>query len=474
MERALAHQLAERLDEAAATYAEVLHTAPDTHDALHMLGAIALRRGDLHEARRLIVAAMKLRHPYPAIARNLQFIADAERAAAQPAVPQHPSIDLCERALPILVDLALRPRDASARGRPALAARDPDRAPTVHLIRAAPATAADPGWLVRRLAGLLSFADLKIWAADNLRGDVIAGTPVRRIEAELMRFPQGGCHIFVGIDSNGLEWVSRANAERVIVLCPPAPPAQFLDQLRALSGDGARSLDLVFPSRAMAARFGRGHAVFAPPVVLRDNPPGLNRAKDSARARLAGLQVGVVGSNWRGEAPTAEAQFLQDVVAGAGTLTLYDAGLLRYTLGGNASVRFRARSDDGLEDFLDSLDCLLVGPEPWWREGDGRALFTALASGVPVLCPAASCYAEYIVNGVDGLLYDSPEDAVRQLVELRRAPARSAWLGWAARTKLVKLFAAAPPAGIVRQLVMGHPIGSHPDRAEPMRQAAIA
>jgi tetratricopeptide (TPR) repeat protein len=458
MERALAHQLAERFDEAAEAYAAVLSKAPETHDALHMLGTIELRRGDLQEAKRLIVAAMRLRNPYPAIERNLQLVHDAERAAALPGVLHRPTIDLCERALPILVDLALHSRPAQ----------------TVHLVRAAAVTAVDPGWLVQRLAALLSFADLQIWAADGLRGDKVAGPPMRRIDAELALFPRGGCHIFVGIDINDIEWVSRADAERVIVICPPAPPAQLLEQLRALSGDGARKLDLVFPSRAMALRFGTGHTVLAPPVALRANPPALNRARDSARARLAGLQVGGVGRNWRGEAPTAEGQLLQDVVASAGTLVLYDAGLLRYTLGGNASVRFRERSENGLEAFLDSLDCLLLGAEPWWREGDGRELFTAMASGVPVLCPAASIYAEYITNGVDGLLYDSPEDAVRQLVDLRRSPARIAWLGWAARAKLARLIASAPAAGIVRQLVTGRAIASYRDYAEPTRREAIA
>jgi hypothetical protein len=362
----------------------------------------------------------------------------------------------------------------AARSKRAPSTRNSDPAQSVHLVRAAAATAADPGWLVQRLAALLSFAEVQIWVADNLRGEMIAGTAVRRVDAELPRFPRGGCHIFVGIDIKDLEWISRAEAERVVVICPPAPPAQLLDQLRVLSGDGARNLDLVFPSRAMAARFGTGHAVLAPPVELRANPPALNRARDSARARLAGVQVGVVGRNWRGEAVSAETQFLQDVVACAGTLALYDAGLLRYTLGASASVRFRARGENGLEAFLDSLDCLLVGPEPWWREGNGRELFTAMASGVPVLCPAASIYAEYITDGVDGLLYDSPEQALRQLVELRRSPARSAWLGWAARAKLAKLTAAAPPADIVRQLVTGHPIASSDDCAEPMRREAIA
>ena len=114
MARALEHQLAERFDEAAEAYTAVLGRAPHTHDALHMLGAIKMRRGELEEAKRLIVAAMSLRPSYSAIEHNLQMIQDAERAEERMSVQRSPSVELCERALPILVDLALRPRDPKA------------------------------------------------------------------------------------------------------------------------------------------------------------------------------------------------------------------------------------------------------------------------------------------------------------------------------------------------------------------------
>jgi hypothetical protein len=473
MERALEHQLAERFDEAAETYAAVLAKAPRTHDALHMLGAIKLRRGELREARRLIIAAMRLRPAYAVIEHNLQLIAEAERAAERLFVQRSPSVELCERALPILVDLVLRAGGLQAPLARPTATGSPEMPGPVHLIRGARASDVDPGWLTRRLATLLTPADLHLWTTDNARDTGIVGRGVRCIDAQLGYLPRGGCHVFVGIEGDCAHWVRQAEAERVVVICAPAPPADFLDQLRAIAWDGARPVDLVFPSQAMAARFGTGHAVLPPPVELRDDPPALTRDKDSARARLAGLRVGVVGRNWRGEPPAEEAKFLKEVVASAGTLALYDAGLLRFSLGGESAVSFHARKEAGLEPFLDTLDCLLVCPDPWWREGDGRELFTAMASGVPVLCPAASIYAEYIADGVDGLLYRSQEEAMQQLVNLRRAPARVAGIGLAARVKVAKLVDAAAMAGAVRQLVTGNPVPSEPGRAEPPRLKAI-
>jgi tetratricopeptide (TPR) repeat protein len=471
MARALEHQLAERFDAAAEIYSAVLAKAPRTHDALHMLGAIKMRRGELREARRLIVTAMRLRAPYAAIEHNLQLIQDAERVIERLSVRRPASTELCERALPILADHLLSARDPETRARRAGASAHLGTTGPVHVIQATPGTEVDPGWFVRRLAAILAATDLHLWTADGSRESEVVGRKLRRIAPELGLFPRGGCHLFVGIDIACTEWIDRAEAERVIVICQPAPAADFLDQLRALAWDGRRSVELVFPSQAMAARFGSGHAVLPPPAELRSHPPALSRDKDSARARLAGLQVGVIGRNWRGEAPAKEAQFLTQIAAGAGTLALYDAGLLRFNLGGDASVHFHPRRPDGLEPFLDAVDILLVYPEPWWREGDGRELFTAMASGVPVLCPAGSIYAEYIAEGVDGLLYRSRAEAVQQLVELRRAPTRVASLGAAARAKAARLLDAPTIAGCVGRLVTGNASPAEPGPSEPPLRA---
>jgi glycosyltransferase involved in cell wall biosynthesis len=456
MARALRYQLAERFDEAADAYAAVLAMAPLTHDALHMLGAIEMRRGNVKEAKRLIVAAMGLRPSYPAIELNLQLVLDAERREEQPPpVQKRPCIELCERALPILVDLALRGRDPNACGQRATLTGSADSGGGVHLIHAARDTEADPSWLARRLAAILSPESPHIWV-DRRQAPGVAGGSARRIDSDLEYFPRGGCHIFVGIDIDCTEWVGRAQAERVVVICQPAPQFDFLDRLRAIGCDGARPIELVFPSRAMAARFGPGHAVLPPPVELRADPPALSRDQNTARSRLAGVKVGVIGNNWCGRPLAEEAQFLTQVVASAGNLELYDAGLLRFHLGGKASVRFHARHDAGLEAFLDALDCLLICPEPWWLEGTGRELLTAMASAVPVICPAGSIYAEYINHGADGLLYGTCEEALQQLVDLRRAPARIGRLARGAYAKVADLADPVAAADRLRQLVTGN------------------
>jgi glycosyltransferase involved in cell wall biosynthesis len=97
-----------------------------------------------------------------------------------------------------------------------------------------------------------------------------------------------------------------------------------------------------------------------------------------------------------------------------------------------------------------------------------------MAAGVPVLCPRSSIYAEYIDHGVDGLLYDTREDAVRQLAGLRGAPARTAALGRAARAKVARFVESKRMASAVRDLLAGRHAPPESARAEPVRRVAAA
>ncbi|HZI82893.1 MAG TPA: SEC-C metal-binding domain-containing protein [Casimicrobiaceae bacterium] len=447
MELALKEQLAERLTEAAAHYSEVLSRAPNTHDALHMLGAIELRRGNFAEAKKLILAALALRPPYPDIEHNLRMAEDLERAARVGAGRPVASPEaLCEKALPILVDLVLRPaRRESSQGRSPAAPRASAR--SVHIISGV-RESSDDGWLLRRIAALLAAERPMTWTGGDARAR--ASSPRDRIGGR-GDFPDGGCHVFVGIDFDCDEWIERGTAERVVVFCQPAPPSQCLQQLRAISRDGTRPVELVFPSRAMAARFGGGHAVLPPPIASdADLATAEPRFASPALRRFA---AGLTGRHWQGTAPGEDAEFLRRLGSAAGTLELYDPGALRYVVGADPAARCRSRSATAMRRFLSSVDCLLHPAGSWWLEGDGRELFMAMAAGVPVICPRSSIFAEYIEHGVDGLLYDRRDEALEHIAALRGSPTLLTGLGRGAHAKVAALAAPERAAGVVRQIV---------------------
>ncbi|MGI8895507.1 MAG: SEC-C metal-binding domain-containing protein, partial [Casimicrobiaceae bacterium] len=306
MERALQYQTSNQLPEAARLYEDVLLRAPATHDALHMLGVIALGLDELDLAERLILDALALRPEYPAIAHNLLLVRDA-KAARECALPE----ELCERALAVLNDLALA--NAPRPGQPATSGEE---APLIHLIGRMHAGDSDDAWLLRRIAELLGTTRHNIWATDGDARGAFRSDGVRVVDAAIGEYPHGGVHVFVGIDFDCVEWVERADAERVIVFCQGARPSLWLDRLRAIAHDGARRIELVFASHARASHFGDGHRLLQPPIEV----PAIAASSLRRRDRPYGVwtieepevwTVGMVGQDQQVVAEEADVELLR-------------------------------------------------------------------------------------------------------------------------------------------------------------------
>lgn len=454
MEEALALQKAGRLGEAARAYAGVIAAAPDTHDALHMLGVIELGFGHIDEAERLLTAARALRPPYAAIEHNWELLKDAllVRTRAQPE-------QLAERALPVLVDLALAHDAAGRAGRSTGSGPRDSGAPSVHVVGRVRAGDDDDGWLLRRLVDVLGTDCTAVWAVDGDGSETVGTHRARRIDAGTGALPRGGTHVYAGVDFDCDGWIDRADADRVIVFCQSAAPTRYLDQLRALARDGSRPLELVFGTEPMAERFGQGHAVLPPlvDVAALARPPAVEPAVydqwlfESPRP----WPVGIVGQDRSYPCEPADGDFVKALGGIAGRLHIYDPGRFRYLLGGHPGTRFFAREPQRLAAFLAPLRAYVHRASAWWQESSGRELCGAMALGIPVLCPRASIHAAHIEHGVDGFLYESHEEAFRQLGDLRRAPALAAATGRAARTKMLALLDDEAQARRYRALVLG-------------------
>lgn len=418
MERALAEQKAGRVREAERLYRAVLEEAPLTHDALHMLGVVRLGLGDFTDAERLIEQAMALRPEYPAIATNWALVQRSIAARDRRGIET-----VSEHALPLLIE-SLAAARASA-GATAAVTSTP-----LHVVGPDLDVSGDASWLAQRLGTLLAPLDAQFWNAPaSLRDREWQRLEARHIDPATRRRPRSGIAVLAGIDVDTDAWL-REPIDRVLVFMLPAPPSMYLERLRRIAADGARALTLVFDSQARARRFGGTHPVLPPPIDVTQWPAGERNAQpvDTPSVRIA-----TIGQDRRRVQATDDAGHLRAIARRAGRLDLFDPGPLREAVGTSRSIVCIAGNPREHAAALARSDVYLHRVMPWWSE-DPHMLFGAMLSGLAVLCPRQSVYAEYVSDGIDGWLYDDDADALRIVGALREDPRRVKAAGDAART----------------------------------------
>ena len=424
MERALAEQKAGHARDAERLYRTVLEQAPQTHDALHMLGVVRLGLGDFSDAERLIRQAMAQRPAYPAIAANWSLVRRSIAARDRSGIEI-----VSEHALPLLMH--------SLHGGAIARAGAPAGAPDLHVVGSDVDVAGDASWLMRRLPTLLAPLRARFW---NLPPSAPAHDEWRRLDARRIdvatgRYPGSGAAVLVGCDGQADGWL-HDSIDRLLVFVQPQSPSLSLEGLRRVAADGRRPLTLVFDSRAKARRFGAPEHVLVPPIDIdaRAAPREPPRAFDART-----LRVGTVGQDGRRIVPAADGAMLGMLAERAGRLDVLDPGPLRYALGPSRAVVCVSRGQESVSRFVSQCDVYLHRTLPWWSE-DPRALFAAMLHGVAVLCPRSSVYAEYVTDGVDGWLYDDADDALRVVGTLRDQRERLASAGARARERAAARF----------------------------------
>ena len=427
MELALKHQLEGRMRDAERTYRAVLEQAPRTHDALHMLGVVRLGLGDFSDAQRLIRAAMALRAPYPAIEKNWSIVRRSIAARDRRGIDL-----LSDAALPLLFGAIAAPASSHARS-----SRPRDAESALHIVGLASGAATDAQWVADRVGHLLASLKPEVWhARDRVSAEAWQSFDRHRLDPGVGQRPRNGDVIIVGVEGETDAWLQDP-IHRVLVFALSATPSLCLERLRAIAADGARSLALVFDSRARARHFGLRDFIAPPPIDLAEYAETSTRERRPATSKL---RVATVGQDGRRVVVAPDLDLLRAVASHAAELLLFDPGPLRYEVGMTPTIRCVARDESSFADLVTQADVYLHRPNPWWAEDAGRALFGAMALGVPVLCPRDSMHAEYIDDGAGGWIYDDPPTALAILDALSRDPSRIAHAGRSARTKTLRLF----------------------------------
>jgi glycosyltransferase involved in cell wall biosynthesis len=258
--------------------------------------------------------------------------------------------------------------------------------------------------------------------------------PVELIRPWLGQWPVGGTFVFVGAYFRVGHWFKAALPRRTILVYNTYQPDRFAKAHARLQAWHRTAVEVVYASPLLRRLSQIPGPVIESPIDLTQFAPKPDRDR-SARTFTVGRLSRDVPSKHHHEDPAVYAALCSEGIA----VRVMGGSCLDGSAGLRQGSLLPAGSQQPSE-FLRSLDCFFYRTSDRWLEAYGRVVFEAMACGLPVVCGRRGGYADYIVHGVNGFLFDTTEQAVNLIRRLRDDPALCARIGRAARATVEDLY----------------------------------
>ena len=276
---------------------------------------------------------------------------------------------------------------------------------------------------------------VRLWSRFEPAREFRRAYPVELIRPWLGQWPVGGTFIFVGAYFRVGHWFKAALPQRTILVYNTHQPDRFDKTHARLQAWHRTPVEVVYTSPLLRRYSDIPGPVIESPIDLAQFFPARARERP-ARTFTVGRISRDVASKHHQEDPAVYA-------------TLSAMGMAVRVMGGSCLIeRSPAMTADallpaGARDagaFLRQLDCFFYRTSDRWLEAYGRVVFEAMACGLPVVCGRRGGYADYIVHGVNGFLFDTSEQAIDLIVKVRGDVALRERIGRAARHTVEELY----------------------------------
>ncbi len=241
--------------------------------------------------------------------------------------------------------------------------------------------------------------------------------------------------VYVGVYWKPKSWLKIARPRRQIILANTLDYYDFVNLVGYLRKVGPEP-EVVCVSKFLAD-------VLGVEAVIHPSPINVDLFRPAIEHRSSSDDRVVIGRLSRDE--LSKHHFLYDP-------SLYqhfaDKGCKVRLMGGTC-MRRMIKASDNIElmpamaepapKFLHSLDIFFYRTGTW-LETFGRVIFEAMACGLPVVAHVYGGHKDFIEHGVDGFLFETQDEAISILEELRKNPELRRQVGLAARRKVESMF----------------------------------
>ena len=279
-------------------------------------------------------------------------------------------------------------------------------------------------------------ANVQLWSRFNPAPEFAAHYPIQLIRPWSGRIPFGGTFIFVGAYFRVGHWYKAAFPRRTILIYNTHQPDRLPKVLARLRAWHRTPVEIVYTSPLLRRLSKHPGVVIESPIDLGRFAPQSQRCRDGTRPFRIGRLSRDIASQHHDEDPA-----VYSTLAAAGVVVRIMGGnCLDGSVHGRSGITLVATGTQPAPDFLRSLDCFYYRTSDRWLEAYGRVVFEAMACGLPVVCARRGGYADYIVHGVNGFLFDTTAQAVALILRLRDDARLRERVGVAARQAVEQLY----------------------------------
>lgn len=270
------------------------------------------------------------------------------------------------------------------------------------------------------------------------------------IKAEGDLYPTGGTLVVHGSHYDLGQWVRKANAERIILVCNVHWPLQLFRNIAKLREAGLPEPEIAYRSRALRDQAAI-EGIIEPPLI----DIGLFRpVKSEIRDRFT---IGRMSRDNLGKHNEDDPSLYRMLAASGCRLRIMGGTCLEPYLGpDSAGIELLETGNMPAHRFLQELDCFFYRTGTL-EEAFGRVLLEAMATGLPVVAHRRGGHLDWLRCGENGLIFDSQEEAFDLLSELRNDVVKRRRIGEAARKSVEELYGAKALDGRRRWYLEGCP-----------------
>jgi len=323
--------------------------------------------------------------------------------------------------------------------------------PLVHLVNPLWDATGGADWrTIETWRVLAARADAHVWSEYEPHDVFTSVCPVRRIRPWRLAFPRGGTIVFVGTYFRVGHWIRAARPQRTLIVYNTDQPERLEKNVRRIACAGPRP-EIVYTSHALRRLHGGTGPVLESPIDVRRFRP-----VTVARPRRP-FTVGRLSRDIRSKHHEDDPRLWRALAEAGCAVRILGGTCLAAELGNVPGIELLPAGAEDPAMFLRTLDCFVYRTSERWFEAYGRVVMEAMATGLPIVASRRGGYADQLRHGVDALLFDATDEAIRLVVGLREDALGARRVGANARAAAVALNRTWLPMRTYKLLACGAP-----------------